>query len=102
MDCYTIQLDIHLTPSDALIGRVYRETRRMVPSVIPVRKIKSLVAAQAPKVERSVAIGGEMRLEFQQDFDAPVASLIDYYWGLRILSVAYAICGTHQVDSKDF
>lgn len=97
---YHLTLEIRVSPSDGLVARLYREFRRNAATVIPVSKCRSLFQANKPKVEKSVALADQMRIEFGQQDEAPARTVIDYYWGLRTLANASAKAGNYPVKSK--
>ena len=52
---YGHRLEIHLTPSDSLLGRIYRECQRGTASLIPARKVTSLYRASLPQQKTEVS-----------------------------------------------
>ena len=94
---YGHRLDIHLTPSDSLLGRVYRELQRGTASLIP-GKITSLFHASLPQPKTEVALHLSLKLQVATE-PGPVKDLADYYFRLRILANAYCLASSHKVDS---
>ena len=97
---YHLTLEIRVSPADSLVARLYREFRRSAATVIPVSKCRSLFQANKPRVEKSVPLADQMRIEFGQQDEAPARTVIDYYWGLRTLANANAKAGNYTVKSK--
>ncbi|CAK9103822.1 TauD domain-containing protein, partial [Durusdinium trenchii] len=95
---YGVKLNMHLTPSDALLGRVYREFTRNAPTVIPAKKIMSLYKASAGASRESVSLGSNIMVQVSSEPPA-IKTVIAYYWSLRVLANAYALAGTHKVQS---
>ena len=98
---YSLVLDIRLTPSDQLVGRCWREFKRVTPSLISIRKVRSLFAAQLPKKERTVSLGQSTKLQLDVEMDRALTSVIEYYFGLRILINAYVWAGNYTADSSN-
>ncbi|CAE7471996.1 Dnmt3b, partial [Symbiodinium pilosum] len=93
---YQISLDIHWMPADTLLGRVFRECQRLMPTVIPATKIRSLYWAAKPRNEKAVVLSDQVKLQLDKDEQMPVKSVLEYYRCLRILGHAYAIVGQHK------
>ena len=100
---YHLEMDPHMRPADALIARIYREIRRNTASLIDIVKVKSLMHATAPEVNRQFAIDGQVSFNIMESAGAKrsITSLIAYYFGLRILGYAYAYAGNEFVSSKE-
>ena len=95
---YVHRLEIHLTPSDSLLGRIYREFQRGAASLIPARKVTSLYRASLPQQQPEVSLHLSLKLQVDSE-PSPVKDLVDYYFRLRILANAYSLAGSHNVDS---
>ncbi|CAE8721778.1 unnamed protein product, partial [Polarella glacialis] len=87
---YNQNLAAWLRPADSLLGRIYREVQRNTPTVISIKKVKSLLIASRPSSEREVNLGGNVKLQ-----------LSDGYWGLRILGYAYSVVGLYKASSME-
>ena len=91
---YSIVLDPHPEPSDALRGRVWREFAKRTMSVIEAKKIKSLLAQSAPVSSETVKLQdssrGAISLSFAREPDAQIKDVASYYFALRMLR---AFCG---------
>ena len=98
-DFHHFQFDMFTAPSDALLGRLYREVQRCQASVIPIKKVQSLASAAVPTSTQERDLGGQVRLSIGAN--APeVDSVYVYFMGLRVLGHAYALIGQHDVPSK--
>jgi hypothetical protein len=99
---HDLELDPHMRPADALIARIYREINRNTASLIDISKVRSLIHAAAPEVNRQVALDGQISLNFTEGAGSKrsIGSTTAYYFGLRILGYAYAYAGNELVLSK--
>ena len=97
---YHLQLPVELWPSDALVARVYRELKRGTATVIDVKKCRALIHACTPTERKRHELGEGLQLEVGAADSVQIGSVIDYYWGLRILAYAYAVAGHEQVESQ--
>ncbi|CAE7369278.1 unnamed protein product [Symbiodinium sp. CCMP2592] len=85
---YNLELTVHTQPSDALLGRLYRELVRATPTLLP-------------GTERRITLSGQISLQVDKDcMDVPVSSIFQYYMALRVLANGLSIVGNMQVDSK--
>ncbi|CAE8593271.1 unnamed protein product, partial [Polarella glacialis] len=98
---YSQNLAAWLHPADSLLGRIYREFQRNTPTVISIKKVKSLPIASRPSSEREVNLGGNVKLHLSDGVadGLSIASCVDYYWGLRILGYAHSIVGQYKASS---
>ena len=91
---------MHMAPSDALLGRVWRELQRGTLTVIAVDKVKSLFASNRPKNDRYIDLGSA-KLQIRPEDDSRAAqSVAEYYQRLRVLINAYTVAGTFQIESR--
>ena len=97
---YHVTVELRLTGAYSLISRLFREFRRMTPSLLAIRKIRSMLTTLEPRATRKVSVGDDVNLEINATNEESVATLIDYYWGLRILAGVSAFSGNYTVDSK--
>ena len=99
---HDLELDPHMRPADALIARIYREINRNTASLIDITKVRSLIHATTPEVNRQVALDGQTSLNFTEGAGAKrrIWSTTEYYFGLRILAYAYSYAGNELVLSK--
>ena len=95
---YQLQLSIHAMPSDALLGRVYREFQRGAPTLIPAKRMQSLFRGTLPTSKEEVNLSASIKVQLAAE-PAPVKSVIADYQALHVLANAYAIAGIHVVDS---
>ena len=97
---YNLELSVHMSPSDSLLGRVWREIQRGTLTVIAIDKVKSLFAVNKPKNDRFIDLGAA-KLQLRHDDDSRVAqSVAEYYQRLRVLMNAYSVAGAFSVESK--
>ncbi|CAE8586815.1 unnamed protein product, partial [Polarella glacialis] len=98
---YSQNLAAWLHPADSLLGRIYREFQRNTPTVISIKKVKSLLIASRPSSEREVNLGGNVKLHLSDGVvdGLSIANCVDYYWGLRILGYARSIVGQYKTSS---
>ena len=97
---YNLELAVHMAPSDALLGRVWRELQRGTLTVIAVDKVKSLFASNRPKNDRYIDLGSA-KLQIRPEDDSRAAqSVAEYYQRLRVLINAYTVAGTFQIESR--
>eukprot|EP00439_Symbiodinium_sp_Y106_P043809 s5030_g5.t1 len=99
---YHLALSVHLQPSDALLGRLYRELTRCTPTLLPIAKIRSLAFCNRSQAqERKISLSGQVSIRVDNDVsEMPVANVFQYYQGLRILANGLSIVGNTQVESK--
>ena len=98
-DTHGFVIDVHLSPSDSLVARLFREFRRCTPTFIPVEKVKTLLAAQRPPREQREKLG-RWTLAKDEEEDTRVDSVVEYYWALRTLGYACSLAGHFDHDSK--
>ena len=97
---YGVKLSIHLTPSDLLLAKVYRELQKRTPTVIDVARVRSLHQASKPSSERKISLAANLTFRLDEVPDQQVKSLIDYFNAIRILGHAYALAGHFEVESQ--
>eukprot|EP00434_Breviolum_minutum_P017681 symbB.v1.2.015606.t1/scaffold1172.1/size134038/3 len=97
---YCLTLDPALEPSDQLRARVYREFRKNAITVIPINKVKSILASSRPKSQEAVNLPGGLQLQFDREVSLDINSVISYYFGLRTLMYAWAWAGNYT--TKDW
>ncbi|CAE8723016.1 unnamed protein product [Polarella glacialis] len=98
---YSQNLAAWLHPADSLLGRIYREFQRNTPTVISIKKVKSLLIASRPSSERKVNSGGNVKLHLSDGVadGLSITSCVGYYWRLRILGYAHSIVGQYKASS---
>ena len=69
------------------------------PTLIPVEKVKTLLAAQRPPSQQRERLG-RWTLEHEAVEDARVDNVVEYYWSLRTLAYACSLAGHFDHDSK--
>ena len=85
--------DIRLTPSDVLLGKVYREFYRGAPTLIPMGRVTSLFKASQPVQKTEVGLGLGLKL---QTTSQRCRQLLPPPQGAR---KSYALAGSHKVAS---
>ena len=98
---YNLTLDPMLEPSDALHSRCYREFRTRAVTVIPASKIRSLLHQSTPRVQEAVRLGSGVQLEFQVEEGCMVKTVVEYYWALRTLALAWGWAGLFKQQDFD-
>lgn len=98
---YNVTFDPALDPADALRARVYREFRKGLVSVIPIRSVKSILSSSVPKTQETVQLATGLRVEFEKESFADVSSAVQYYFGLRTLMNAWAWAGCYTTKDHD-
>ena len=98
---YNVTFDPALDPADALRARVYREFRKGLVSVIPIRNVKSILSSSVPKTQERVQLATGLRVEFEKESFADVQSAVQYYFGLRALMNAWAWAGWYTTKDHD-
>ena len=98
---YNYRVEPFLDPNDALRSRVYREFKKKSMSIIDIKKIKSVLAQAVPKSHEAVALAGGLKLEFDTEASASVKSVVEYFFQLKILAMAWAWSGNFITKSKD-
>ena len=100
----SLEEEILLRPASAhvpqLLGRVWREIQRgSTLTVIAIDKVKSFFAVNRPKNDKFIDLGSA-KLQLRQEDTRAAQSVAEYYQRLRVLSNAYSVAGTFQVESK--
>ena len=63
--------------------------------------MKSVLAQATPKTHEAVALAAGLKLEFDAETTTAVPSVVDYYFALRTLAMAWAWSGNFITKSKD-
>ena len=98
---YNYKVEPFLDPNDALRSRIYREFKKKSMSIIDIKKIKSVLAQAVPKSHEAVALAGGLKLEFDAETSASVKSVVEYFFQLKILAMAWAWSGNFITKNKD-
>ena len=98
---YSFKVEPFLDPNDALRSRIYREFKKKSMSIIDIKKVKSVLAQATPKTHEAVALAAGLKLEFDAETTTAVRSVVDYYFALRTLAMAWAWSGNFITKSKD-
>ncbi|MDA8584411.1 hypothetical protein N9L68_09240 [bacterium] len=78
-------------------GEVWRGTATVI---IDVRKCRAVIHACAPSERKRHRLGDGIQLAVGAADTDHIGSVIDYFWGLRILGYAYSTAGPEDVDSR--
>ena len=94
---YNYTPEPYLDPADSLKGRIWREFKRQTASVVLAKQMKSVLCVTTAGRHESVMLPGNVKLTFDSENNLVVSSVIDYYYCLRTLSVAWSFCGNYMV-----
>lgn len=98
---YSLTVPGDLSGADALVGRTYREWKARTPTVPPIAKVKSLTCALMPRVRQDSQLpGSDAFIGFDKEKVMRIQTVIDYYWGLRILANVWARVGNFEVEGS--
>lgn len=97
---YKFKFDTYTTPGDPLINRTRREFRKWSMTVSRVEKWKSVLHERQPEVRHETALSSNCAIVENLGTIYVANSLLDYYWGLRVLVNAWGKAGNYTVDSK--
>ena len=95
-----------MTPSDSLVGRVYREFINSVGTLISIQRVRTILMDKAPKHKHQVPVGMSpdgvaISVSVAQEVaNVTLSTVVEYYIGLQVLMHAWTFCGTHLVESK--
>ena len=95
---YSLQFESFLEPSEQLRSRIYREFKSQKPTVIEVRKVKSVLNLATPRAQEQVQLPGGVQLHFDRDNGLHLRSVLEYYQQLRVLMHAWAWSGNYYVS----
>ena len=98
---YGIAIEPHLEPADSLRARIFREFRRKSLTVLEIKKIKSVLSSTSPASQEQVTLQGSVTLHFAKETLQSINTIIDYYFGLRVLANAWAMAGNYLVTDPD-
>ena len=97
---YGIVVENHLFPCCSLQAQVWREFRRWDSTVLEIGKLKSMLMEKGSKSKESKELFPDVEVSYTKNPDYVAHNVVDYYWGLRTLAVAWAKAGNYMVDSK--
>ena len=92
-------IELRLMPPESLVAHKCREIQKNAHTVDDIRKVKSLWALSKPLEHHREQLGKHTFLETGKEADVVVRGVVDYYFGLRILSTAWAKAGNHEASS---
>ena len=95
------------TPSDGLVGRVYREFINHTMTLITITRVRTVLMDKKPQARRQVPLGNtadgmeiSVNMAAEQG-NVTMGSVFEYYIGLTVLMNAWAFAGSYLVDSRD-
>ena len=94
------------TPSDGLVGRVYREFINGTMTLITITRVRTVLMDKKPQARRQVPLGNtadgmEVSVSVAAEHgNVTMGSVFEYYIGLTVLN-AWAFAGSYMVDSRD-
>ena len=90
---YGVKWEAFVDPADPLRARVYKEFKKFTMTIIECRRIKSILTHSMPKSHEEVHLQGGVKIAFDKEVVTDIKSVIDYYFALRTLAVAWAWAG---------
>ena len=97
---YSIKWEAFVDPADSLRARVYREFKKHTMSLIECRKVKSILTHSIPRAHEEVQLQGGVKIAFDKEVQTEIKSVIDYYFALRTLTVAWAWGGNWMTKDR--
>ena len=101
LDDYKIPMHIMLTPEDRLKGRVYREFKSKLHTLVKVEKCRSLFMAHRPDASKVETITDALELRIKDGGVVLIRNHCDYFEGMRIRSNLYNWCGNWMTTAQD-
>ena len=93
------QWGVRLQPADSLVARLWREYQKGQPTVLDVGKCKALLHTCMPQELEQFMLGAVM-LQVGKEHALMINSIVQYYFGLRLLGHGTAYACNYEVDSK--
>ena len=97
---YGIRWEAFVDPADSLRARVYREFKKFTMTLVECRKVKSILTHSLPKAHEEVLLQGDVKIAFAKEQVTEIKSVIDYYFALRTLAVAWSWAGNWPTRDK--
>lgn len=97
---YSIKWESFVDPADSLRARVYREFKKFTMTLIECRKIKSILTYSMPKAHEEVHLQGGVKIAFDKEVVTDIKNVIDYYFALRTLAVAWSWGGNWTTKDR--
>ena len=97
---YCIRWEAFVDPADSLRARVYREFKKFTMTLVECRKVKSILTHSLPKAHEEVLLQGDVKIAFAKEQVTEIKSVIDYYFALRTLAVAWSWAGNWPTRDK--
>ena len=97
---YSIKWESFVDPADSLRARVYREFKKFTMTLIECRKIKSILTYSMPKAHEEVHLQGGAKIAFDKEVVTDIKNVIDYYFALRTLAVAWSWGGNWTTKDR--
>ena len=89
----------YLTPADTMNNKNFRENLRMVQTVQPMDKMKSLIQSAIPTDIHTYALGSALLTLNGDVQNAEIRSIIDYYLNMTLHFVSQSFVGSHETES---
>ena len=96
---YDFKIDCQLFPCDPLQNQCWREFRRWSMTVIEVGKLKSMLMQKSGTISNTHQLMPNVDITYSAAPNFVPHTVVDYYWGLRVLAYAWAKAGNYEVRS---
>ena len=93
------QWGVRLQPADSLVARLWREYQKYQPTVLDVGKCKALLHTCMPQELEQFALGAVL-LQVGKEHALMINTIVQYYFGLRLLGHGTAYACNYEVESK--
>ena len=105
-DLHNLKFINFMRPGPQLRNRIFREIHMKVARMFPVEKVKSAedyrMMAEPEKHDLGAPTGeGHLVWESARKVNRRITDCLEYLTALRVLMLAYAYCGSHQVAAAD-
>ena len=95
---YNLHLSMYVDPADSLLNLLYGEFRINIPTLIPVKRIRSIFQGNRQSVEQEHPLPGGISITVEEAPDEVVRDVFAYYCSLRVLANAAAKAGNFEVE----
>ena len=97
---YHVVFDNYLYPGDPLVNRIWREFHCWAMTVTQISQMKSISMEHIPPTKEESNLTDKTKVTTEVEFSFVPKTVVEYYWGLRILMNAWGKCGNYLVDSQ--